>query len=307
LRVYHDFALSRPRSCRSDGRSLPRSRLCPRCRATTVPALLVPAARLRARSSWSWFSPTRPDAFSIPEASFLAPGGVLSPVPLPSAEGRLVRPLRPCAELAEGAWPTLRARPAGRTELARSGPLRALRLRRTDASMPPRTTRPEGFIPRDRDNPRLGAISGSSQRAPRPSPEPTLVAGPDAHVLDDPWSDDRREAVEQLAVKVGELRRPCGGVGDDMERAVVLEPPRLAVPGDRRPDDVRPPCHQPRGHEPLLPPPRAQQPLDLVTDGLRVPAHRTALPGEPTDLAAHPYVRGATWPWRARASRRSSG
>src|SRR5699024_2137338 len=90
-----------------------------------------------------------------------------------------------------------------------------------------------------------------------------------------------------------DLRGPRGGVGADREDAV-LEADRLAVLGDLPADDLIPPAHDGAGGDVDLPPAVPDEALDLVADGLRVPAAplRPGLAVDPTPGAgAHPRTQ----------------
>src|SRR4029453_13412525 len=96
---------------------------------------------------------------------------------------------------------------------------------------------------------------GSGGRRRRASAALASFGGSNLDPADEAGAAFGTEAVEQLALEVGELGRPGGRVGDDLEGAVLLQAARLAVGGHGVADDLGPSCDHPgRGHPPVPPP-----------------------------------------------------
>src|ERR671912_1770808 len=87
----------------------------------------------------------------------------------------------------------------------------------------------------------------------RSAPGATLV-GADLDSADEAGAALGAEAVEELALEVGELGRPGCGVGEDLEGAVLLQAARLAVGGHHVPDHLGPAGDHPRRGQPAVPP-----------------------------------------------------
>src|SRR5918994_1970103 len=142
------------------------------------------------------------------------------------------------------------------------------------AACPPRapagSRRPGPVTDGGRYSPALVA-GGAAATRPRSAARPTLV-GADLDPTDEAGAALGAEAVEELALEVGELGRPGGGVGQDLEGAVLLQATRLAVGGHRVPDHLGPAGDHPRRGQPPVPPAGPQHVGQLGPDQSWFPA-----------------------------------
>jgi hypothetical protein len=112
-----------------------------------------------------------------------------------------------------------------------------------------------------------------SEAGARSATEAARVASPHSDLLHHSSAHNGRQPFEQRALKIGELGGPRGGVGNDGQCPVVLEPARLAMAGNRRPNHFRPAGNEPSGDQPPLPPSRPKHPLDFLADRPGIETH----------------------------------